>query len=345
MTTIAPVFVSVGVLVGVLALGALLWPGCGILAGVRRRRADANRVRCEDALKHLCATEASGRRPTLHSVAGALQMKPDATGALLHDLEQRGLVSFASGELSLTSEGRTQGAQVIRAHRLWECHLAEKTGVHENHWHAQAERREHSMTPQETDALAAQLGNPTHDPHGDPIPASGGVLPLDAGQPMNTLKPGDVARIIHVEDEPAALYAQLAALNLRPGMTVQFHESSAERVRFRAGGRDLELAPILAHQLEVLPLTEAEAEEDADTLADYAPGLRARVIGLARHSRGLERRRLLDLGFVAGTVIEVERVSPSGEPTAYRVRGTVIALHREQARLVMVEHAEEEVKA
>jgi len=55
----------------------------------------------------------------------------------------------------------------------------------------------------------------------------------------------------------------------------------------------------------------------------------------------VERRRLLDLGFVPGTTIEVEMVSPGGDPTAYRVRGTLIALRREQSSLIYINHLEE----
>jgi len=339
MLAIAPVFILFGVLVVGLGLGVLLWPRWGILAQRRQQRTEAERVRCEDALKHLCKTEAGGRRPTFDSVAGALHLKPDEIGALLHDLTQRGLVTFADGELSLTPTGRSQGAQVVRAHRLWECHLAENTGLHETEWHAEAEQQEHRMSSQEADALSARLGHPTHDPHGDPIPSADGEWSTATGQPLNTLMPGDVARIVHIEDEPASLYAQLADLNLRPGMIVQVQESPAERLRFRLDGIDRELTSILAHQVEVLPLPGKEGGRIAKNLADFQPGARVAVIGLARACRGPERRRLLDLGFVAGTEIEVEMRSPSGEPTAYRVRGTVIALHREQARWVLVKAA------
>jgi DtxR family Mn-dependent transcriptional regulator len=256
-------------------------------------------------------------------------------------MEQRGLLSFASGDLRLTSEGRSQGAQVIRAHRLWESHLAENTGLHETEWHAQAEHREHLISPQEAEALSARLGHPTHDPHGDPIPSARGEMAAEIGQPLNTLTPGEGARIIHIEDEPPGLYAQLAALNLRPGMRVEVREKTELGVRFAADGVAHELSPILANQIEVLPISSDDAETATTNLADFKPGERATVLGLSRGCRGPERRRLLDLGFVAGTVIEVEMTSPTGEPTAYRVRGTVIALHREQARLVLANPAGE----
>lgn len=340
MTSIAPIFLTLAAILVLVGIAALLWPGVGIVAWSRRRRVNAGRIQRENALKHLCKTEAGGRRPTLHSLAGTLNIKPDETGALLRDMEQQGLVSFTSGELGLTPKGRSEGVQVIRAHRLWECHLAEQAGILATGWHDQAERREHWMSPAEVDALSTQLGNPTHDPHGDPIPTAGGDLANDGGEPLNTLAPGKAARVSHIEDEPANLYAQLAALNLRPGMRVEIRDKSEHRIRFAADGAEHEVTPILAHQIEVLPLPEMEAGEGVETLASYQPGERATVLGLARGSHGSERRRLLDLGFVAGTAVEVEMVSPSGEPTAYLVRGTVIALHREQAGLVLVKPAE-----
>lgn len=70
------------------------------------------------------------------------------------------------------------------------------------------------------------------------------------------------------------------------------------------------------------------------TLADLAPGASAQVLALG--GAGPERRRLLDLGILPGTQISVEARSPLGDPTAYRVRDTVIALRREQAQQIRV---------
>ena len=66
------------------------------------------------------------------------------------------------------------------------------------------------------------------------------------------------------------------------------------------------------------------------------PGEAAQVTGISALCRGLERRRLLDLGIVPGTFVEAELRSPSGDPTAYRVRGGLLALRREQADLIHV---------
>jgi len=115
-------------------------------------------------------------------------------------------------------------------------------------------------------------------------------------------------------------------------------EKTTDRIRFWADGNEHILAPVLADNITVVPLPKFKTEDLADEhfLADLRVGERARVLGLTPACRGAERRRLLDLGFVAGTPVEVEMVSPAGDPTAYRVRGTVIALRREQAGLIRI---------
>lgn len=65
-------------------------------------------------------------------------------------------------------------------------------------------------------------------------------------------------------------------------------------------------------------------------------GAAASIVGIAEECQGAERRRLLDLGFVPGTIIVGELISPGGDPTAYLIRGTLIALRRAQARWIQV---------
>ena len=67
-----------------------------------------------------------------------------------------------------------------------------------------------------------------------------------------------------------------------------------------------------------------------------------RVLNIARTSRGSERRRFMDLGILPGTVITAEIASPSGDPTAYRIRDALIALRREQAELIRVQRMSDE---
>ena len=335
MLTIHSAFILVAALV---ALAVVFWPSRGLLSRWRMAHELAGRIRREDALKHILKSEANGRVATLNSLAGSLQITGASAAELLDEMEKHGLLSFEDGRLRLKPAGREMGLHVVRAHRLWESYLAEQTGVPEIEWHPRAEQQEHLLTPQQTEELAAKLGHPTHDPHGDVIPGSDGSLEGDPGQSLNSVETETPLLIKHIEDEPETVYRQLVAIGLRPGMKAFVIEKSAARIRFWADGNEHILAPVLAQNVSVIPLPDFRTEDlvEEEFLSGLQPGGRTRVVGLSPACRGQERRRLLDLGFVPGTTVEVEMVSPAGDPTAYRVRGAVVALRREQANLIRV---------
>jgi DtxR family Mn-dependent transcriptional regulator len=87
------------------------------------------------------------------------------------------------------------------------------------------------------------------------------------------------------------------------------------------------------------------ADQPVRTLLDLEPGRVGRVLDLSPACRGSQRRRLLDLGVVKGTEIVPELVSAGGDPVAYRIRGALIALRREQAEWIRIEHADEPAEA
>jgi DtxR family Mn-dependent transcriptional regulator len=327
------------ILLGALGAFALVLPRYGVVAWWRRARSLAARSQGEDVLKHILKCEAAGRRPTLESIAGALEIRSARAAVLLQELEEHGLVSFEGANLRLKPAGREMALHIVRAHRLWESYLAEQTGVAEKDWHQRAERHEHLLSPRQADELAAQLGHPTHDPHGDEIPTPHGELSADKGQPLHAVAENTPVLITHVEDEPRTVYAQLCAEGLRAGMRAYVIEKTANRIRFWADGNVHVLAPVLANNISVVPSPELAVKDLAEEqfLSQLRPGQTGKVLGLTSACRGAERRRLLDLGFVSGTPVEVEMVSPAGDPTAYRVRGTVVALRREQAGLIRVQ--------
>lgn len=325
-------------LLGLIGFAALIWPQRGLLARWRQVRTLAERSQREDALKHILKCEANNQSPTLQSVAGALGISSNRAADLLSGLELRELISYDQGRLQLQPNGRELAVHVVRAHRLWESYLAEQTGVAEADWHPQAERREHLLSPQQADALSAQLGHPLQDPHGDVIPAAGGELASDTGQPLNAVAPNVPLLISHIEDEPESVYRRLSAGGLRAGMKAVVLEKSPQHVRFWADGREYTLSPLLANNIAVMPQPDWQPANlfREEYLPQLKPGEQARVVALSAACRGPERRRLLDLGFVPGTNVEVEMSSPLRDPIAYRVRGSVVALREEQARLIQI---------
>ena len=193
------------------ALLVVFWPRRGLAARLRRSRLMTNRIVTEDALKHLHNFEMAGRRPTVESLAGALHVTVNEASSVLNTMEAGGLVVVKNGDFRLTPQGRESALHIIRAHRLWERYLADKTGYTEVEWHQQADRFEHRLLPAEVEALSAQLGNPTYDPHGDPIPDSGGSFVGHGGQSLMAMSLDESFRIVHIEDEPEAVFAQLVA--------------------------------------------------------------------------------------------------------------------------------------
>ena len=331
-------------LVALIAVGAacavtvlLFWPVSGLFWRGLRFFKSNERVLIEDALKHVYDCEYRKTPCTLHSLAGALGLSGSRVATLITRLEGVGLVEGGEGSYRLTAEGRSEALRVVRIHRLWERYLSDETGLGPTEWHALADVREHGTTPQQADSLAVQMGEPRYDPHGDPIPTASGEIAPQRGKLLSELEVGETAEIVHIEDEPASVYAQLVAEGLYLGMRVRLLERTPQRVRFEANTDEHVLAPVLAANLTVMvaePVTEPETP--FQILSTLELGETAQVTGISALCRGLERRRLLDLGIVPGTVVGAELRSPSGDPTAFRVRGALVALRKEQADLIHI---------
>jgi DtxR family Mn-dependent transcriptional regulator len=161
----------------VAVVAALAWPRRGLLARLPRTSRLTERVLLEDALKHVYTCESIGRVCSLESVAGQLEVSTGKAAALLARLAESDLVRSTETGPQLTDLGRESALRLVRTHRLWERYLADRTGVPAGEWHAEAERMEHTLSPEQADALASRLGHPAWDPHGDPIPTPGGHLP------------------------------------------------------------------------------------------------------------------------------------------------------------------------
>jgi DtxR family Mn-dependent transcriptional regulator len=291
------------------------------------------RVVIEDALKHLHDCEYHGQTPSPQSLAGALAVDLDRAAQLLAQLAGSGLVALKDGRYELTEQGRDYARHVIRAHRLYETYLAEQTGTSEERWHPEAERMEHELSSEKVARLAHELGHPRFDPHGDPIPTATGELPPLRGVSLLECPAGWEGRIVHVEDEPASGYAAVVAAGLAAGMRFRVVETDEDGVRLNAEGCTVALSRLAAGHVTA---THDRFDDSVTRLSALKHGERAAVVGLSAAVRGPERNRLLDLGVVPGSVVEIDMTSPSGNPVAYVIRGASIALRKEQSERILV---------
>ncbi len=317
------------------AVALVFWPRSGILARLTRYRKLEERVLVEDTLKHLYNCEYAGHRATEESLAGFLETSHGHAVRMLARAEELGFLRFEGLEPVLTKEGRLYALRVLRAHRLLERYLADRTGVAPVEWHAEADRLEHKLTREEAEGLAARLGHPLYDPHGDPIPTAAGGIPPMEGQPLASLEEGDIARIVHLEDEPPELFNEIVAAGLGPGMRLRLLDTSLNELQIEADGREHRLSPVVASRITVVPIRE-QVQLPTSSLADLEPGESGQVLGISAVLQGPQRRRLLDLGVVPGTEIRAEFASAAGDPVAYLIRGALIALRRDQASLIQL---------
>jgi DtxR family Mn-dependent transcriptional regulator len=317
---------------------AVLMPKFGLVAQVRIYRASMVRERTENALKHLLRQATDGHSASFRSLKGDLGLSDRVLIDLTERLEHEGLIHSDGTHLKLTTEGERVALHVLRAHRLWEVYLAEELGMPLDRVHAAAERQEHRLNRQQVDRLSAAMGHPDVDPHGDPIPAAEGPIPEAPGTALTAWPLSTPARIVHLEDEPPLAFAELTAEGLRLGQHVRVIERTPSRIVLSDGENEYRLSPMLAANVHVAATTAESrpALEGVVPLTDLPSGGAADIVALDPAFRGFARRRLLDLGFTPGARIRSELATFTGDPRAYRLRGTTIALRREQSDRVLV---------
>ena len=321
-------------------LAGLLWPAHGVVPRWLRMSQFGERERLEDALKHVFMCRQTGQGCSVDSVAGRLGLSPARATKLLSSLTRMGLIRMETDGPALTREGTRSAVSLVRTHRLWERYLADRTGVPATEWHEQAERMEHALSPEQTDALEARLGHPAWDPHGDPIPDASGNLPPAPGVGLAEIDAGRAVEIVHLEDEPRETYDALLDEGLVLGGRLEVVARDEGGIRVRGGGREWTVDLLASRNVSVRPLPEGERAAPTSMKLDSARlGEPVRVVEISRACQGPERRRLLDLGLVRGTEITAQFASAAGDPVAYTIRGALIALRRRQASWIAVEPA------
>ncbi|GEP93928.1 metal-dependent transcriptional regulator [Chitinophaga cymbidii] len=160
-----------------------------------------------------------------NAIAYELDTKPASVTDMAKKLKEKKLIDYEKYQgISLTAEGRKMALQIVRRHRLWECFLVDKLSFSWDEVHELAEELEHVRSEKLISRLSEYLGNPTTDPHGDPIPDAQGkisktrqLVPLDKA----TAKRLEVAG---VSDQSSALLEFLHAKGIRLGTQIDVIE-------------------------------------------------------------------------------------------------------------------------
>lgn len=209
------------------------------------------------------ASRSSGQAPTLSASVGDYlkaiwqlgQGEPVATGdiarelgvtapsvtGMLGKLKRDGLIRYQPYRgAELSDLGLAEAMRLLRRHRLLETFLIQDLGFGWDEVHEEAERMEHVMSERFTERLAQHLGQPTFDPHGDPIPRRDGSLPQGPDVPLSDAPEGVRFEVHRVLSQDADVLGYVTGLGVVPGavLRVTSREPSGELLHARVEGRE-----------------------------------------------------------------------------------------------------------
>ncbi len=160
----------------------------------------------------------TGAAVSTSALADRLGVSAASASAMVKRLESLGLVDHEPYRgVELTPAGERVALEVIRHHRLLELYLAEALGMPWDRVHEEAEVLEHAISPELSELIAAKLGHPTHDPHGDPIPTADGVIAADSSRQLAELDPGERGIFTRVSDSDPEMLRYLSDRGIAPG--------------------------------------------------------------------------------------------------------------------------------
>jgi len=182
----------------------------------------------EDYLKAIYLVQQHTETVTTSLLAEQLGgLRPGSVTGMIKKLADMGLVTHTRYYgVELTQAGERIALEVIRHHRLIELFLVQALGYSWDEVHDDADQLEHVISEKLEARIAARLGDPTIDPHGDPIPTIEGIMPDSNGVSITDLQLGATGRIVRVGEQQAGRLRYLADLGLIPGAILQITASA-----------------------------------------------------------------------------------------------------------------------
>ena len=175
---------------------------------------------------------------TTSVLAARLGLAASSVTEMVKKLVAQGLVEHERyGVVTLTPEGATLALRMVRRHRIIETWLVERFGYRWDEVHDEAEVLEHALSDRLLDAIDEQLGSPTRDPHGDPIPTALGRVVRPSAVLLRDAPTGHTGRVVRVSDRDPALLRHLAAESITLDRELTVREGAV-----LVGGNELELS-------------------------------------------------------------------------------------------------------
>jgi len=186
-------------------------------------------ISIQDYLKNIYELTEHGESASTNALAKKLNISAPSVTGMVQKLASAkpALVEYQKHQgVTLTKEGRKAALEVIRHHRLLEAWLVQTLGYSWDEVHEEAERLEHVISEDFEQRIAAAMGHPIRDPHGEPIPSADLKMPIDESAPLSALRPNQKATIQRIKSPNADLLRYLEGLGLIPGARISVKDYS-----------------------------------------------------------------------------------------------------------------------
>ncbi|WP_416309510.1 metal-dependent transcriptional regulator [Saccharopolyspora sp. NFXS83] len=179
----------------------------------------------EDYVRAIYGLSERGVAVTNATLTQRLGLSPSSVSGMITKLAQLGLVTHVRyRSVELTADGRRLAYDVLRRHRLLELFLVEVLDYTWDEVHPEADALEHAVSDELIEHIAAKLGNPTHDPHGDPIPTADGIVEKPSTRLLDQVEPGTIGTIARVWDTDSELLRYLTDHGMTLGARIEVVE-------------------------------------------------------------------------------------------------------------------------
>jgi DtxR family Mn-dependent transcriptional regulator len=186
-------------------------------------------ISIQDYLKSIYELTENGESASTNDLAKRLNVKPASVTGMIQKLasSKPALVEYQKHQgVTLTKEGKRGALEVIRHHRLLEAWLVQTLGYSCDEVHQEAERLEHVISENFESRIAAAMGNPVRDPHGELIPTADLKMPHDKSIPLSALRPKQSGNVQCVKSPETELLRHLEGLGLIPGAQIEVTDYS-----------------------------------------------------------------------------------------------------------------------
>ena len=212
----------------------------------------------EDYLKTIYELTRASERATTNQIAARMEVTPASVTNMIQKLAETDppLIEYRKHRgVALSQEGERVALEIIRHHRLLEMFLHETLGYSWDEVHEEADRLEHVISEEMEERIAISLGNPQHDPHGDPIPSRDLQMPQSTAVTLSQLRPFQKAQVKRVSDSDPDLLRFLSERGIEPAARLEILDyspfDSNLQVQVMGEGETVVLGAVITSQVFV----------------------------------------------------------------------------------------------